>query len=226
MFSEIVDSVARKTGRPDQILGSNISDYVNSTIRECQTLALFYKDLTEDTITNSGSPVIWTYPPLIWKMRTVKYPDGSFPPMIQPGRNQMDKEQYYYAASDYYVFVGTNITGVYDLVPIKCAYYSYLPRLSYYKDGQRPAVYDEAAGQWVYLDPTITDDNMPAAILARKRVTNWLLSGYPDLITEGAMAKVFKTTGDQNRAVTSYSLYKQLQVALVNSEAYEAVQNG
>lgn len=226
MFSELVDSVALKSGRPDQALNRNIADCVNSTIRECQTLALFYKDLVEDTIAITGNPVIWTYPTTMWKMRTVKYPDGSFPKLIQPGPNQIDHERYYYAASDYYVFVGPDITERYVDGVIKCAYYNYLPRLVYFNVTQRPAVFDYATETWSYLDPTITNDSSPAAIAARKRVTNWLVTGYQDLITEGALAKLFKTTGDQNRAVTSYSLYKQMQKYLTNSEAFEALQNG
>lgn len=225
MFSELVDSVVSKSGRPDQ--QANIADYVNATVRECQTLARFFKDLKEGYIPVSGSPVIWTYPRDMWKMRAIKYPDGTYPPLIQPGRNQIDKDQYYYAASDYYVFVGINSQDV-DLFGnnIAYAYYAYLPRLVYYPAAIRPAAWNEAEGKWVYKDTSIVDDNSAEAISARAKVANWLLDQYREAITEGALAKVFKATGSQDRAVTSYSLYKQLQIAIVNSEAFEALENG
>ena len=216
MFSELVDSVVARTGRPDQLAA--IVDYVNSTVRECQTKALFYKDLVEDVAVASSDPLIWTYPRTFRTLRAVRYGDGTYPDLLLPGKIQYNQTFYYYAASTYFVFCGAGT----DNSNIALAYYAYRTRLKYYAVGARPAVYDETNDTWSYLN-NITDPVLQE--VAQQQVTNWLINFHHDLITEGACAKVFKSVGDQ-RSVMSFSLYKSMQEGLVTLEANEALNTG
>lgn len=198
MFSEMVDSIISRSGRGDKKV--DIVDYINSTIRECQAKGLFFKDLKEDVVplTNSD-PLIWFPPkPGFRQLRTAQFPDLSYPPLKQPGRVQrndvppsnpqfLSGDAYYYAATDYFVFVHcgtlTTIDTNWNNNFIGVAYYIWQPRLKYYPAGQRPAVFDPDQAQqdqaalnlnspgWTFFDLTNAADASTALI--RK---NWTLA--------------------------------------------------
>lgn len=217
MFSEIVDSVGLRCGRGTVADRAAIVDFVNSTVRECQTVdgALFSRDLVEDSIPCSSDPTIWSTPNSFRLMRTVRYPDGRYPDFLLPGRVLTDKEFYYYSAGTYFALHGCGTSG-----EIAIAYYRFLPRLQYYAETARPAVYDEVTDTWTYAAGIVTDDEKE---VARARVSNWLLSTYAELIKEGATAKLTKMIKDETRSVQSYSLYKQLQDSMKRTEARETL---
>ena len=243
MFSETVDSIIARCGRPDR--QADIVDWLNSTIRETQCRALFYKDMCEDQIAAVSDPLIWTYPRKFRQMKCVKYPDqitmydgtytiglgSTYIDMVQPGKLQRDTWQYYYAASNYLTFCGCGSDGS----MMSVAYYTYLPRLQYYALGQRPATWTQWSddpnqdGFWSFLDgspnydPYSGVDPTPTQKVGIAKVSNWLLLNYTELLKEGVLAKVFKSIKDNDRAATSYSLYKQYQQDLMSFEAYEAL---
>lgn len=216
MFSEIVDDVVALSGRPDR--RADIVKYVNATIRECQCLAFFARDLIEDQLTSNADPFIWTPPITFRKMRTVRYEDGRFPVLRPPGLRTEDvparANGYYYQATTYFVFA-----DVMRMSKIDIAYYRYLPRLLYYEPGARPATYDPATGEWSYLSASTPE----AQEKARELVSNWLMFEWNHLITEGALAKLYKLLGDQ-RMVATYSLYKSFQNDLMSGEVSESLQ--
>lgn len=217
MFSEVVESVMVRTGRVTAADRTNIVDFVNSTVRECQTVdgLMFHRDFVEGRTTITADPTIWTMPSDFRLMRTVRYPDGSYPPFQLPGKVLFDMAQYYYSAGTYLTMVGCGTSG-----QMAYGYYRWLPRLKYYPEAERPAVYDEAADSWTYLND-ITDPD--AQEIARARVSNWLLLNHTELIKEGATAKMCKLVKDGERAVQAYSLYKQMQDAMKRSEAFETL---
>lgn len=161
MFSELVDSVILRSGRADK--KSDIIDYANATLRECQAKGLFFKDLIEDKVSLTDlDPLIWQPPQGFRQLRTVQYPDLSYPPMKQPGRVQHTDypptspawntlTAYYYLASNYVVFThcGTilNTDTQWNNNYIGVAYYVWRPRLKYYTAGHRPAVFSDELAQ-------------------------------------------------------------------------------
>lgn len=234
MFSEVVDTVILRSGRPDK--KADIIDWTNATIRESQTIALFPKDRVEAQFQATSCPFIWPIPRNMRNLEAVKYGVDTYPDYIKPGKLQSMKTtgQYYYAASTYYVFSGVGnpndtyvdpVTGIGDNT-ISVAYFTHLQKLSYYAVGTRPAVLNEDTDIWTFLDGTqvpFTGPFTDAQETAINQVYNWLLGQYTDMIKEGVLSKVFKSVKDNERAATSYSLYKQFQQGLLQNEGVEAL---
>ena len=232
MFSEVVDQIILRSGRPDR--QADIISWLNSTIRETQTTALYYKDLVEDQVIATSSPFIWTYPRFMRNLKTVKYGTDTYPKFVQPGKLQRDinDDYYFYAASTYYVFNGIGnpsdtyvdpVTGLSDNT-ISLAYYTYSPRLNYYALGSRPALFDDVNDLWTFQDgSTMPYEGTPTTQqqIWINQVYNWLIMLYPDLLIEGVLAKLFKSIKDDARAVTAYSLYRSYQADLKSNEAFE-----
>lgn len=223
MFSEAVDKVIARSGRPDRVL--DIIAYVNQTIREAQSheRSLYYRDLYEDTITTTATPHIWTRPHLIRKLRTVKYTqtgyEDIYPRLVMPGRKQGEREVhdqlFYYGASGYYAFSGVSVGQT-----IALAYYRHSPYLEYYSAATRPASFNQSTGVWTYLDPQPADTDEEEAI--QYLVSNWLLESYFETIVQGALAKIFNAVSDP-RAPSSYSLWKQYVNDIRANEQYESL---
>jgi hypothetical protein len=229
MFSELVDKAVSRSSRLDRRL--DIIDYANATLRECQGLALFWKDLVEDQAACAAAdPTTWDIPQRFRFLKAVMYPDGTFPPNEQPGKNQGTgfagtlKDQYYYAASTYVVFHGCGTTTTDD---ISLAYYKWFPRLKYYAEDHRPAVYSEELETWTYYDLTadglLDYTQVGNQEAARNLVTNWMLTDYHDLIITGTLAKLFSGIKDAERNIQNYSLYKSQQELLKQTEPFEKV---
>lgn len=221
MFSETVDLVQVRSGRPGLRTLADCQAYVRAAIRECQMKALFESDLIEDVITTTTADYVWTTPRNFRVMRTVKYDDGAYPPYLAPGKRQLDETSYFYKASNYFVFVGTASA---DSVAV--AYYNYARYFKYYAVGARPAVYDEETDTWTYLDggsyiATLGTDELDEA--ARELVSNWLMERWGALVEEGGLAKIYKNVGD-DRAGSSFALYKSMQGDLLRGEAHVALE--
>lgn len=224
-FSACVDEIMAESGRVDK--RALISDYVNTSVKECQAVALFASDMTEEEPVPTGDPFIWDVPSLLYKIKAVKYANGNWPDFIQPGKGQIDKDYYYYRTGSSFAFIGCG-TSATDTV--KIAYYSYRPRLRYYVVGQRPAIWDIDTRAWIYYDLTaygMLDYTLPQnQELARDLVTNWLLFRHYDMIKEGGLAKIFKNVTDAVRSGMAFSLFSSLRADLKNFEAHESLDRG
>lgn len=239
-FSSLIDDAVLATGKPGSLVG--IVQQANLTIRECQGLGLFARDLIEDELAVGAVPFTWSRPALFRKLRTAKYGStdaaGSryntrYPKMLLPGKIQRGECDYFYAADDYFVFVGVFIGDI-----IGTATYYWAKPLQYfallgqsttqYPGGPyqiRPAYYDLNTDLWMYLNTaqdgyvtTTGDVNIDAA--RRALVSNWLVIDWKPLILSGTKAKVWGSTGDP-RATIEYSLYKQVQGELRITSGYE-----
>lgn len=221
-FSQLIDETIAKAGR-GLAARSSLVAYARSTMRECQLQAMFEKDRVEDQITATATPHIWTRPKSFRMMETVYYPAiGVFPHFKGPGRRQKSDHEYiYYAASNYYIFPDVENGDLIDL-----SYFNYFTPLVYFEQAERPARYFADLGEWQYLDGngdyvlTLGTDALDEA--ARDLVSNWLLFDYYDVIVEGTLAKIFKTNADQ-RAVSSFALYKSYQNNVLQGEPYASL---
>lgn len=223
-FSQMVDDIVSETKRPDLV--SDISRYLNQTIREChftsdRNAAIFFKDnFKESQITaTTANGQQWEVPNLttFQKIAAVMYPAQAsrlghpiWPVETTPGRHIHELCHYFYQVGSVFIFSGYG--GVGD--KINLGWYEFPPSLKYFPAANRPASYDEIDG-WTY-QPTITTDEDKEA--ARLVTTNWLLMRWNTVIGEGVRAKVYKRIADTERARTSYSLYAQLRQGLFTSE--------
>jgi hypothetical protein len=223
-FSQLVDSIVSETKRPDLV--SEISSYVNQTIREChqhpETNAIqFYADnAREQRLTaTSLSGFTWDIPNRgrFQKMKIVKYSsiydrlgNDVFAEPTTPGRHLQDKEYYYYQVGKTFVFSGYGgLNAQIDLF-----WYEFPPSLAYMPKNCRPMEMDEFGGK-IYSQDWICDSSTDDA---DKLTTNWLLESWTEVIKEGVRAKLYKRVSDTERARTSYSLYAQGRIGLVTSE--------
>lgn len=223
MFSELVDAVVDRIKRPSQ--KADIANYINSTIRECNTLRYFDLTMIEAQTTATASPHILNNPAHLRTMLTINYNNLVFPRHIKPGRKQLETDYYYYAATTYYVLAGCNQGDT-----INYAYYKNPPPLKYYTDDagdKRPAVYDYPTATWQYWDSdtealvsTLGDDALDEA--ARDSVGNWLLQEWRHVIEEGAVSKYFNIKEDP-RGPKTYALYKSLQSDIEKNVAHSAL---
>lgn len=224
--SQLVDAIIRETHRPDLL--SDISDYLNQTVRELHFTpekgnAIFYQEnLRESQLTaNLEEGFVWQipYPALFQGMQAVRY-DSLFArdnkPVysreLLPGRAMSNHEHYHYRAGDTYAFSGYG--GLNSNISI--AYYEYPRRLRYRVEAERLVQWDDDLG-WVsyHADWDDTDELM---LDARNLSSNWILVRWRDVVAEGLRAKVYKRLSDDGRARTSYSLYSQLRQGLFTSE--------
>lgn len=236
-FSALIDNAVLASGKPQSLI--SIVGYANATVRECQTLGLFARDLIEDSVVvptdNSSSYYNWTRDTNLFRsLRTVKYLTADvYPELCLPGRKMIGKIWYYYASDNYYVF-----NGVAPGETIAMAKYYWQRRLAYFArlgvtttafpGGPyeiRPAYYDEDLGIWQYLNVTndgYVDTTGNAVTDAARQVaaTNWLIDDWYDVILAGTKAKIFNSSADP-RATPEYSLYKQLQTAMRNTVGLE-----
>lgn len=221
-FSSIVDDVIVTTGRAAAI--RSIISAANLTVRECQTFGLFARDLLEETFVGDVVPFIWTRPNYFRSVRTAKYMTScEFPKLLLPGKYQDGQSYYYYAADDYYAFVGLQVGETLAMANYywqkALIYYSRLSQVTTTWAGgpyaTRPAYFDQAVEQWMYLNGTnngyvsILGDPVEEA-LRRKNTTNWIITDWRDMVLSGTKAKIFKSFGD-DRQVAEYSFYKQTQ---------------
>lgn len=223
-FSQLVDSMVSETKRPDLV--SEISSYLNQTIREChqhpETNAIqFYADNARETrlTATSLSGFTWDIPNRgrFQKMKIVKYSsiydrlgNDVFAEPTTPGRHLQDKEYYYYQVGKTFVFSGYGgLNAQIDLF-----WYEFPRSLPYLAPAARPMQFNEL-GEKIYSPDWLTDSTEEAA---DEVTTNWLLESWTEVIKEGVRAKLYKRVSDTERARTSYSLYAQGRIGLVTSE--------
>jgi len=225
MFSEIVDDIVKRSGRLDR--RADIVDYCNATIKELQAKVLFTRDLVETELTVSDIPLTWNRPTFFRTLRAVKYAQSGFddiyPKFLMPGRQQRDRDlldQFFYAASDYFVFSGVTTSQT-----VKLAYYTRFRRYKYYVAAERPAVYDAENESWTYLQngsfvSTLGSDALNEA--AQVKVANWLMLNYQELVKEGTLAKILKTVNDA-RAISTFALFKSMTEDFMSEEPHDTL---
>lgn len=223
-FSSVVDDARILVGRGPSEL-SRLAGFARATMREAQTQNLFYRDFVEEEVTVTALPFTWTRPTNFRIFQTVEYPHNVWPKFVLPGPKQWRDEDYYYGGSNYFVFNGVAIDD-----KVKLGYFIYFPFLAYYTEANRPAKYvvDNATGEekWLYLNTegvyveTLATNVLEAA--ARAKVTNWLLTDWPELVKEGILAKAYKVNDNDQRAVSSFALFKSFLNDLVKGEPYAA----
>lgn len=231
MFSELVDRIVIRSGRPDKIL--DITAHANSTLREMQGLALFWRDLIEDQIvpTAGVNSYSWTVPNNFRRLRAVKYSshgyENQYPPLLRPGKVQRGSDVFYYSAGNYFVFSGLGGQSNQTVPNIDLAYWITPRRFKYYDQPSRPAVYDTEADDWdpALYNPVLTgtpDQQLAQAEVQQELVANWVLQKYSEFVEEGTLAKILKVVGD-DRAGSSFALYKSFQGTLITLEASESL---
>lgn len=228
-FSQMVDEMVSETKRPDLV--SEISRYVNQTIREVhftpdRNAALNFEENFREQQVNctveSGQTWAIANPTIFQAMQGVLYPDvfdrngrQVWADHTTPGRHLASLDHFYYRVGGTFTFAGYGGVGA----VIALAYYEFPNGLKYKTEAQRPAWYDVESG-WSYAPGVDTPELQEAA---RDLVTNWLLTRWSDVISEGARAKLYKRLSDTERARTCYSLYGSLRQGLWTSETAQFV---
>jgi len=233
-FSSLIDQAIKETGRTSSL--RSIISYGNSTIRECQALGLFARDLREVEETATANPHIYTKPRFFRSVRAIRYATcGVYPKARLPGKVQKNQNYYFYAVDDSYVFKGPTVGEIIQMA----VYYWARPLIYYGRLGQdtasyeggpyttRKAYFDLDEDAWMYLSAagdsyvtTLGDEDTEAAY--RLLAENWVIADWWDLVLEGIKAKIHKQFGDNERASTHYSLYKQQQVDMKKTVGFEA----
>lgn len=224
-FSQLVDKMVAECKRPDLLV--EVPSYVNQTIRELHTepqrgnAIFFWDNLKEDQLTaNLDTGYSWTVPRVstFQGLRTVRYDsvirrDGKpqYSKPLLPGPIMNTEDYYWYRSGSRIFFTGYGgNNGV-----ISLAWFEFLPSLSYYPTGSRPAIYDEQAG-WTYAGAY--DINDATRLNAQNLVSNWMLLRWPTLMEEGLRAKIYKRLTDTERARTSFSMYTTQRQGMFSSE--------
>lgn len=219
-FSAAVDDVLVRAQRPSR--QADAIAYIRQSLRECQILSLFERDMVEDQFVATAAPHVFIVPDKFRMLRTLRYniPTANqaftYPKERLPGKVQEGEIYYYYRAAGDYFFAGVAVGTTIDI-----AYYSYFRKLPYYALGLRPATFDLETEEWSYHADYDIDDTTRET--ARNLVTNWLLTDWYDLIVEGGLAKLFKTVGDA-RAPATFGLYKSLQKDLKKGEPFSSLE--
>lgn len=240
-FSSLIDDAVLATGKPGSLI--SVIQQANLTIRECQGLGLFARDMVEDTLTVDVTPFTWNRPPFFRKLRTANYSktsngiDGCYtrwPKFLMPGKIQNNERDYFYAADNYFVFNGVclgelvNTATYYWSAPLQ--YFGLLGQNTVQYPGgpynTRLAYFDLDTMIWMYLNAAgngyVTTTGNPVTDASYQALsTNWLISDWRQLILSGTKAKVFGSSGD-SRAAIEYSLYKQTQAELRITSGLEA----
>lgn len=221
----MVDEIVSEVKRPD--LTSEIARYVNQTIRELhfsndRNAAQFYRsNLRESQVSaTSESAFVWAIPSptRFQKMSAVCYLDqfdsngkNIWPEETTPGRHLNSLTHFYYQTGGAFVFSGFG--GLASRINL--AWFEFPASLTYFTPSCRPMEIN-SYGQEIFAEAWVCID---AQDDARLLCTNWLLSRWKDVISEGVRAKVYKRVSDTERARTSYSMYSQLRQGLMTSES-------
>ena len=206
MFSELIDTVITRSGRPDRL--SDATTYCNQTMRDVQASGYLYNNRVEDQIITDADPYLWTPPINFQSLGFLKYANGRYP-SNRLGVNQEDSPSRYYAGPGYIGFTGHGAGNTVDVL-----YYKFQPRLQYFALADRPATweYDFDTEQYVVADYH-ADYSATAVLQAKAQLmtSNWIIKRWKEMVEEGTLAKLFKLIGEDSRAAVSYTLFQQIR---------------
>jgi len=222
MFSELIDIVIARSGRPDRF--ADAVSYSNQTIRDVQAKGFCWRNRIEAEIVTDADPFLWPTPVNFQSMGFFRYPNNVYP-RTRLGLNQEETRERYYGGPGYIGFTGHGAGAI-----VQTLYYSFRARLQYYVLDARPATVivdpDTDALVWTYNTVgSINYNSTPALQLrAQQLVSNWVLERWNDMVQEGTLAKLFKLIGEDSRAATAYALFQQIRAEqFIPAEIRESV---
>lgn len=215
-LSQIVREVAQETKRAG--MTNELVSYANQVVRELHSnpstdnVLLYPANMKEDIIVPDAEydTYVWTIPTahLYQNTNAVFYSDlGIFAEEVTPRAiaNCLDPH-YYYRSGDSLVFAGFG-------AEIKIAYYLYPKGLTYYNEGDAPALWDAVAQNWAYHADYIGNEATALGL-----VTNWLFQRHAELIKQGIRSKVYARLADIDRARSAYAMYMQARKMMAMAE--------
>ncbi len=227
-FSQAVDLVMTELARPD--LKTTIPTYLNQTLRElhftpgqgAMPVAFGENRWEQEVIADTEEAYVWPIPHItrhqylaaVWYADMGKYAKAADPSLLYID-DSLNAEYNFYRSGANYVFNGFGGIGS----RIQLSWFEYVPRLTYYAPGARPATFDEATGLWSYLTAVTPEEKAAALELS----TNWILQRWPDLCYAGTRAKTYSKTADDTRAKVAYSLYESQRPGFIAAESAEFV---
>lgn len=229
-FSQLSDSLVLELKRPD--LAAEIRTYLNQTIRELHMepnrggILCFKDNLKEDLlVADVDTNFAWDIPnvSVFQTIAGARYDsiidqDGNprwAKELHSPSRVMSSEDYWFYRSGSRVFFRGYG--G--NLAIISLSWYEYPPALAYYDVANRPVQYSLAGVPTYHAD---YDDNDITKANADLLSTNWILRRWHTLVEEGVRAKVYKRTGDLDRARTSYSMYQSLRAGFISGETVDA----
>lgn len=203
MFSELVDSCIRISGRPDSLL-----DFVriaNEVMREISKRDDWPDDMVEESViapADQNTTFVWE--PEVGRRRfrrelAVVDACGCDVAFVKPSSRLKQTSRFYYRSGESFVFSHDVCS------PVSIAYYAYQPWLKYYRVGERPAVYDIETDDW---------DN-PGEVA---KVSNWMLERHNSVVEAGTLAKFFASKSDPRQQV-HYAIYQQGIAHMIRAES-------
>lgn len=201
-------------------------DYLHQTIRELhfvQDVKMKYGDnLVEDVaVADADSGYLWAIPApqRLQMMESVyynnrgKYSYERSPSAALAFTEEIGGDIFWYRTGNYIAFAGYGGSQA----QISLAWYEFPRRLLYYPaNSSRPAIWDEESQQFLYAAAYNIDATTRANALVL--TTNWVLSRHKEVVKEGVRAKLYKRSGDIDRAKLAFAAYKQ-NSAMVYAEA-------
>lgn len=223
LFSDLIDEIAHITLREGE--EEFITSVTNGAFRELQSKSLFSQDLVELRIDTKGAsvqPFMWReVPKNLRAIQYVRYSNGVSPVPVKLGRKVDELAgNFYYLAGNYIAFSGVPLGGQIDL-----AYYRILPRLQYFSDReQQPAKLNDS-GEWLYKKynqnllqyewvPTLGD--WESDMLARDKVTNWILDDYYEAAKAIAVREIFNVYNDTANSSVWTAIAKNHTTSFLN----------
>lgn len=202
MFSELVDRAVHIAGRPDSL--EDIAYSANETMRDISKRNDWDDDACEEIVAVTEPQTIWDPEVGRSRFRREEYIEdgcGCSPLRTRPSsRMRSHVGALYYRSGPTFIF-----SNVCD--PLMIFYWAYQPWLEYYKNGDRPAVFDVKANDWG--GATEADIDL---------VSNWMLERHNNVVLSGTLANFFKAKSDE-RQRTHFAAYEQGISHMVRGES-------
>lgn len=226
-FSEFVDSMVVETMRPDRII--TIAEALNATIREIHFNSAngpytgpvrFSENLVEDTFTASGeAPYVWPIPnhqnfmdiSAIMDTRSRKAVAYRTPGTLQPRGTDFTPAGSWYRSGPTIVFDNIRVG-----VPLAIAYYTYLPRLTYFPVGSRVIQENLDTGEY----ELVAGGGVPTEEQIAKE-SNWMIQRHLSALRQGILAKLYIQLNDLERGRLAYSAFETAKSGIQIVEATE-----
>jgi hypothetical protein len=226
MFSEVVDEVAKRSGRTEKV--SQIAGMTNAILRRLHSKALFDRDfLTACAVPDHSrcveGAVVWKRPKNFRVLRTAKV-GAQYMRFERVGRNLEGRKFFYYAEGEYFIFQTGDFSCNVDV-----GYYIKPPMFVYKSPSERPAKWDPELCEWTYKIPNenqfaprlMSDED---EVAAQEKVATWMLIEYQEAVIQGVLNLLYVSLGDE-RAGGTYALHTELIKDILRNESYASTNN-